>query len=70
MILPTESTISEYRETYFLILENNKRILGLVRRYPVYLILAGKTYRFDSVKEFELFSSNLQKAIQKYGKLG
>lgn len=70
MIKPTQNTITEYRETYSTILENNHRILNLIKRYPIYIILAGKSYKFASTKELKLFLSNLQKVIEEYGKLG
>jgi hypothetical protein len=59
-------TVDEYRSTLVLMKARAARLKELTQRYPVYLVMAGRGYRFQSPQEIVQFVSMLEAEIARY----
>jgi len=59
-------TVDEYRSTLELMKAKAVRLKELIQRYPIYLVMAGRGYRFQSPQEIDRFVSTLEAEIIRY----
>jgi hypothetical protein len=63
---PTPSTVAEYRDALELLAAQLERVRRMTERYPVYLVLAGASYKFDGPSDVDRFISRLRKEISAF----
>jgi hypothetical protein len=63
LVAPTSDTVKEYRDTLSGIVEQLEHIKRMTRRYPVYLLLSGRSHKFDSPEAVDHFIECLTRGI-------
>jgi len=59
-------TVDEYRSNLALMKARAARLKELTQKYPVYLVMAGRGYRFQSPQEIIRFVLTLEAEITRY----
>lgn len=57
------STIEEYRKTLSSLYQLEDRVKKYTERYPVFVIMAGKGYRFESPSDVTAFLIGLESRV-------
>lgn len=63
---PTRKTVGEYRETLASVVERAEEIKRWSVRYPVFLMLTGKLYRFNNPSDVERFIAKMKSELATY----
>ena len=62
----TSATVAEYRRTFVALKEQVIRVKEMTQKYPVFLVVAGSGYRFESPAHVDQFIAMLQREIERY----